>query len=181
MSVVSNMPHLRDIRLSLQYRELPENETQLMSFAPTSKWRNDPDASQLHGFAPGTKYFVNGALVGEHRPGMSVASKTPPPEIRVPRRGLVAVSVDDPEFMRLCKEQNIDPSSFGSYGRSSPKLPNGVVSTPKSALGKPNGRSPSHPSAVNGSSSSGAVRSPSLPGGQHSRPAVNGVNGTKHH
>lgn len=172
MRAIASEPHLRDVRLSLVYRELPEKESQLMTFAPTLKWKNDPDADQLHGFAPGTKYYVNGALVGEHRPGMAVPSKTPPPEIRVPRRGLVAVPMDDPEFAPLCRNLSIDPFSFPGYTSLTTRL------SPQLTSSKVNGKPPTaYSTGVNGNIGSGSARSAPLPGGQLSRPAVNGVNG----
>ncbi|KOS18330.1 hypothetical protein ESCO_002499 [Escovopsis weberi] len=107
MSIVANTPHLQNIRLSVGYRELLESESQVSTFATSQKWRGDPDAHRYHGFAPRNKYYLNGEFVGEDLPVLSQTSKTPFPEVRVPRRGLVQVFPDDPEYSRICMEQGL--------------------------------------------------------------------------
>ncbi|TPX11169.1 uncharacterized protein E0L32_000987 [Thyridium curvatum] len=129
MYIIPTMPHLRNIKLSMAYRELPESEAQMMYWAPTQKWKSDPDADRFHGFAPRNKYFVNGAMVSEDKPGLSAVSKTPFPEKRVPRRGLKAVTPDDPDYDKICREQGLEHLISGS---SSPTLPNGVQFSPVS-------------------------------------------------
>lgn len=101
------MPHLQNIKLAVGYRELLENESQVATFTMSQKWRGDPDASRYHGFAPRNKYYVNGEFVGEDLPVLSQTSKTPFPQVRVPRRGLVQVFPDDPEYSRICMEQGL--------------------------------------------------------------------------
>ena len=182
MSIVPKFPHLHGVRLALIYRELPETESQLMTVAATAKWKNDPDADQLHGFAPGPKYFVDGVLVGQQRTGMAIPCKTPPREVRVPRRGLVAVPYDDPDFAPLAKAMGIDPLTFAGYasflakhqndtsqqspGRVPSYAANGKPATAYSAAG------------VNGSTGVEVAHPSSLPNMQRTQHAVNGVNGT---
>ncbi|CAK7563328.1 MAG: hypothetical protein SEPTF4163_001195 [Sporothrix epigloea] len=187
MSVVPQFPHLRGIRLALIYRELPENEMQLMSVASTAKWKNDPDAAQLYGFAPGPKYYVDGFLVGQQRTGMTVPCQTPPREVRVPRRGLVAVSYDDPDFAILSKAMGVDPFTFPGYASFVAKQQKGAPPSPgtvssyahsKSAMTSPASSSescgiePAHSESTHASQIRQAVPGVSSVNG------VNGVNGT---
>ncbi|KAH6896558.1 hypothetical protein B0T10DRAFT_583127 [Thelonectria olida] len=107
MYTVPNVPHLRTIRLGVEYRELMESEAQGMGWRATQKWKSDPDAARYHGFAPRCKYYVNGQMVSEDLPSVYQTSKVPFPEKRVPRRGLVQVYPDDPEYVRICVEQGL--------------------------------------------------------------------------
>ncbi|CAK7232188.1 hypothetical protein SBRCBS47491_008184 [Sporothrix bragantina] len=178
MSVVPNFPHLQGVRLALIYRELPETESQLMTVAATAKWKNDPDADQLHGFAPGPKYFVDGVLVGQQRTGMAVPCKTPPREVRVPRRGLVAVPYDDPEFAVLSKAMGIDPFTFAGYAAFVAKQHNGASQSPRTVPSYVNGKSTSgFSTSINGSNGTEPAHSTALHSAQWNQQAVNGVNG----
>lgn len=156
MYTIPNIPHLREIKLDVEYRELIETEAQAMGFMTLQKWKSDPDADRFHGFAPRHKYYIGGVMVGEDVPSFAQTSKTPFPERRVPRRGLVQVSSDDPEYARLCTEQGLGHLVKAS---SSPGLPNGVHSSPssqnlatpaKSILNGTNGHSMFNPGAENG-------------------------------
>src|SRR3954468_12355781 len=141
MYIVPTIPHLRNLRLTVAYRELPENEAEMVKakWATTQKWKNDPGVDRFHGFAPRNKYYLNGEMIREERPGMAEVSKTPFPERRVPRRGLTAVQPDDPDYARLCQEQGLD---YLLSAASSPRLPNGVHS-PRLAHPNTNGGHPS--------------------------------------
>lgn len=174
MNIISSIPHLHNVRLALVYRELPEKESQLLTFAPTHKWKNDPNADELLGFAPGTKYFINGTLVGQHRPGMAAPCKTPPPEVRVPRRGLIAVPVDDPEFASISRAMGIDPFSFAGYAAFVVRQRNGVLPSARTTSGHVNGTA-----RVNGSNGTGPAHATTLHSHRSSQQAVNGINGTK--
>ncbi|EPE07265.1 ankyrin repeat protein [Ophiostoma piceae UAMH 11346] len=160
MATIPSLPHLHDVRMAMEYRELPEHESQLLTLALNPKWKSDPDADKNLGFAPGTKYFVNGTQIGENRAGLAKDSKTPPRAVRVPRRGFVSVPIDDPEFELICKEQSIDPFSFPAYNKYKSKLQNGVP--------KVNGIHP----MTNGTGVP-------LPNGQAPRPTVNGIHSTR--
>ncbi|KAJ9150898.1 Histone deacetylase complex subunit [Pleurostoma richardsiae] len=129
MFIIPNIQHLRRVKLSVAYRELPEHEYQLAGWAPLQKWKNDPDAHRFHGFAPRNKYYINGQMIYEERPGLAAVSKTPFPEKRVPRRGFVAVPPHDPDYTRLCKEQGLDHLLSGLQ---TPPLVNGLHSSPTS-------------------------------------------------
>lgn len=107
--IVPTIPHLRNLRLSVEYRELAESEAQLFVWKPLIKWKSDPGADRFHGFAPRHKYYVNGDLVGEEMPKWSRTSKTPFPEKRVPRRnGLTRVYPDDPDYAEICRAQGLE-------------------------------------------------------------------------
>jgi hypothetical protein len=174
MSIISSVPHLHDVRLALVYRELPEKEAQLLTFAPTHKWKNDPNADEHLGFAPGTKYFINGTLVGQRRPGMVGACKTPPVEVRVPRRGLVAVTVDDPEFASMSRAMGVDPLTFPGYAALLARQQNGVPSSEKKTSVHVNSTA-----CINGSNGTGSAHATTLRNNLPSHQVVNGINGTK--
>ncbi|KAK3375157.1 hypothetical protein B0H63DRAFT_482014 [Podospora didyma] len=130
MYIIPTIQHLQNVRLTIAYRELPENESQLIKSTPAQKWKNDPDANRFYGFAPSNKHFINGDLISEDTPGLCAVSTSPFPEKRVPRRGLVAVTPDDPDYHRLCKDQGLEYLLGDAH---SPLLPNGVHSSPTSA------------------------------------------------
>lgn len=130
MSIIPNLPHLRDVKLGVEYRELMESESETVGWKTKQKWKQDPDASRFHGFAPRHKYYVNGTMVGEEMPTRHETSKTPFPETRVPRRGLVQVFPDDPDYTRMCLEQGLQHLIKG-YEKPE-QLSNGVHSPPTS-------------------------------------------------
>jgi hypothetical protein len=177
--IVSATPHLRKVRLTLEYMEIPETEQQAKQFVPLQKWKSDPDADANHGFAPGNKHFLNGELLSVDTAGFSEVSTTPFPERRVPRRGLLTVSPDDPSYVAICKEQGLHHLIGGG---DSPLMPNGVHSSP--VAHSVNGAA--SPSSLAASTREGSSRghnqaqpmSPSSePGPAQARPLVNGVNG----
>lgn len=185
MFIVPTIPHLRSVPLGVEYRELPQHESQLRTWAPLQKWRSDPDASRYQGFAPRTKYYLNGSLIREDLPGSSTTSHSPFPEKRVPRKGLQAVSPTDPDFYRLSREQGLARLAGGA---TSPSLPNGLQSSPASAVSK-NGLTqsssgPASPTstyralAVNGDTGQHPLSPSSNNGAAQARLLVNGVNGT---
>ncbi|KAK2593150.1 hypothetical protein QQS21_009160 [Conoideocrella luteorostrata] len=124
---VPNIPHLRNIKLSVEYRELLENESQLLGWQTSNKWKQDPDAPRFDGGAPRYKYYVNGTLVGEMLPTTHQISKSPFPEQRVPRRGLVRAFPEDPDYEQLCIEQGLEHLIKAVQ---TPSLTNGSHSSP---------------------------------------------------
>ena len=105
---VSKTPHLRDVKISVHYRELPETEGELNTFSTPHKWKQDLDSAGHGPFAPRYKYYVNGQLVSEERPRQSAISRTPFPDHAAPRRaGLIAVTPEEPDYARLCLEQGL--------------------------------------------------------------------------
>lgn len=130
MFIIPTIPHLRTLRLTMAYRELPEHESQFGKWTALQKWKSDPDPNRFYGFAPRNKYYLKGELVHEERPGRCAVSTSPFPEKRVPRKGFRAVSANDPDYARLCKEQGLEHLVSEA---NSPVLPNGVHSSPTSA------------------------------------------------
>ncbi|KAM3442532.1 hypothetical protein NHJ13734_002307 [Beauveria thailandica] len=120
---VPNIPHLRNVTLAVEYRELLESEAQAVGWKAPLKWKQDPGADRFHGFAPRYKYYLGGYFLREDTPTKHLISSTPFPEKRVPRRGLVQVFPDDPEYEKLCLQQGLEHLV---KGQSSPSLPNGV-------------------------------------------------------
>ncbi|KAK3692738.1 ankyrin repeat protein [Podospora appendiculata] len=192
LHLVPTVQHLHDIRLTMSYRELPEDEAQLSKWVPLQKWKSDPDANRFYGFAPSNKHFVNGELLAEDKPGLCAVSRSPFQEKKVPRRGLVAVGPDDPSYNGLCQEQGLEDMG-GSPDTSF--LPNGAhSSSPVSASSRgtttttapvTNGvRSPrlQHATAANGNSlgqrhGSQPISPSSESGPAQARPLVNGIHG----
>ncbi|KAK8115040.1 hypothetical protein PG999_007109 [Apiospora kogelbergensis] len=171
--ILPNFPHLRNVRLSICYRELPEHESQLNLWSAPAKWKQDPDANSREGFAPRQKYYINGQFVAEDKPGHYKPSNSPFPEPRVPRRGgLVAVGPDEPDYPRLCVEQGL-----GHLLTEQQKLSvtNGAHLTPRSMTSNDTAE-------INGAMSPSAVSPTAQLNGVHDRappekPLVNGING----
>lgn len=136
------------------YRELAEEESDLKTFKSRQRWKQDPDANKYGGvFAPRARFFINGVFVDEEKPKPAVTSKTPFPEPRVPRRGLLQVFPDDPEYARLCIEQGLGDLVNGHRDQSHPI--NGVQSPPAShSAGTPTGHDGSSETAHQGDSKS---------------------------
>ncbi|XP_044724277.1 ankyrin repeats (3 copies) domain-containing protein [Hirsutella rhossiliensis] len=161
---VPHIPHLRNVKLAVEYRELLESEEQAIGWKSAQKWKQDPGAERFYGFAPRNKYYVNGEMVGEDVPARHQTSKTPFPEARVPRRGLVQVFPDDPDYERICLDQGLDHLIKGPH---TPPVVNGVHSSPSSqtttpakpvvngANGHPTHESTNGPTATNGVTSNG--------------------------
>ncbi|OAA34458.1 ankyrin repeat protein [Metarhizium rileyi] len=124
---VPNIPHLRNVRVAVEYRELVATEAQLVGWKSTQKWKQDPGAERFQPFAPRNKYYVNGSSVGEDLPIIGQTSRTPFLENRVPRRGLVRVFPDDPDYERICSEQGLEHLL---QRLQTPSLTNGVHSSP---------------------------------------------------
>lgn len=165
---VPTIPHLLGVKISVVYRELFESDQEATKWVKESKWPHDPGSERYAGHAPRCKFFVNGVFVGEELPTVYQTSSRPFPEVRVPRRGLMQVSRNDPAYERICKEQGLEHLL---NGRRTPMLPNGVHSSPTSqtsstALAEPlvngtNGHSTTHErasprlGAVNGATVNG--------------------------
>ncbi|RDA90305.1 hypothetical protein CP533_3340 [Ophiocordyceps camponoti-saundersi (nom. inval.)] len=128
MYTVPNIPHLRNIRLDVVYRELQETEDQ--GIKTYFKHRRDPGAERYFGFAPRRRYYVNGVPTGEELPSDVQTSKTPFPEVRVPRRGLVRVYPNEPDYEEICKKQGLE--HLLRKEPVTPALPNGVHPSPVS-------------------------------------------------
>ncbi|KAL2135545.1 hypothetical protein VTI74DRAFT_8151 [Chaetomium olivicolor] len=179
--IIPTIQHLRNVKLTMAYCELPETEGQCMSWTPHQKWKRDPEANELRGFAPSNKHYINGELVSEDKPSLREASTSPFPRQRVLRRGFVAVPRDEPAYNRLLKEQSRDGSVADA---ESPVLPNGVHSSPlgtqsHTTAATVNGlRSPTLVTTVTGDGAGNQPLSPSSEAGPgQARPLVNGING----
>lgn len=146
---IPNIPHLRTIKLAVEYRELLESDAQASGWQAGQKWKQDPGADRFFGFAPRNKYYVNGAFVGEDAPTKHLTSKTPFPEQRVPRRGLVPVFPGDPDYESICVEQGLTHL----LADRSPTVPNGihVTALPQGLVNGTNGHGQSS-NGINGSS-----------------------------
>lgn len=122
------------------YRELIADETEAKVWRTTQKWKQDPDSNRFGGhFAPRNTYYINGLPVGEDIPIRSETSKMPFLEKRAPRRGLLQVYPNDPDYARICAEQGLDHLLNGNR-RSS--MANGVHTPPASHSDLPMGTSP---------------------------------------
>ncbi|KAF4821461.1 Protein HOS4 [Colletotrichum siamense] len=167
MFIVPNVPHLRSLKLSVEYRELPEDEAQLYGWKVPQKWKQDPDADRFYGFAPRNKYYVDGIMVEEQKPGLSATSSTPFPEKRAPRKGLQQIFPGDPDYARLCKEQGLEHLLNGT---KTPALPNGGHLSPRSQ----SNATETSAEPVNGTQTASSAPAPLF---TEARPLPNGVNG----
>ncbi|ETS85755.1 hypothetical protein PFICI_03780 [Pestalotiopsis fici W106-1] len=176
--ILPSIPHLRNVKLSICYRELPEHENQLNFWTAPAKWKSDPDANTREGFAPRQKYYINGRLDGEDRPGHYNPSTSPFPDQRVPRRGgLIAVGPEEPDYPQLCLEQGL-----GHLLSEHQKLMamNAAHLTPRSMTSNDTADGP------NGDNMSPSAASPTTRvNGNYERgspeaPLVNGTNGIAH-
>jgi len=129
MYTVPKIPHLSDIRLEVEYRELLETEAQSRGWGTCQKWKQDPDSARYNRLAPRCKYYHNGEFVGEDKPQLAQTSSTPFLDKKVPRRGLVQVLPDDPDYTRICLEQGLE-HLINSH--LSPPRVNGIHSSPMS-------------------------------------------------
>lgn len=169
---VPQIPHLQDVTIGVGYRELQEPEGSSSDFKVVSKQfrylakhLSDPHMERYHGRAPRWRWYLNGNFIEEDLPRRAITSNLPFNERPVPRRGLVAVNPDDPDYFKICREQGITPVV---KGQPSPTLTNGTrdsVSTTATSH-KHNG--------VNGTI--GSMPSPEDPA--KARHALNGINGT---
>jgi len=104
MFVVPNFPHLRGLELVVKYRELQE----IPVWPPQPGiWRRDPGVDPGQQFAPRPNYYINGEFVRQGEILRTKTSATSLGERRVPRRGLVQVFPDDPDYISLAKEQGL--------------------------------------------------------------------------
>ncbi|EAQ90959.1 hypothetical protein CHGG_02894 [Chaetomium globosum CBS 148.51] len=129
--IIPTIQHLRNVKLTLTYCELPENEQQSIIWTPRQKWKHDPDTDGPRGFAPSNKHYVNGELVSEGRSNLREASTSPFPRQRIARRGLVAVLRENLAFTRVTEEQRSYDEPMVDVESS--VLPNGVHTSPTAA------------------------------------------------
>ncbi|KAL2201288.1 hypothetical protein P885DRAFT_65559 [Corynascus similis CBS 632.67] len=178
--IIPTVQHLRNVRLTLTYCELPENEMQCTSWTPRQKWRQDPDSNGLGGFAPSNKHYVNGELVSEDRPSLAQASPSPFRRQRIGRRGIAQMSSrEGSDYIRHTKEQSLDCSVMDA---ESPILPNGMHASSgiasDEAITAVNGRR--WPTLVT-TTINGAGNHPISPSSEaehaQARPLVNGTHG----
>jgi hypothetical protein len=109
MFVVPNFPHLRGIEMRLQYRELllPLSKPASPAVIP-SKWQTDPDVDPNQTFGPLPKYYVNGEFVRQDQQRFTRLSDRPFPEDKVPRKGLIQIHPNDPDYEDVSKKQCLD-------------------------------------------------------------------------
>jgi hypothetical protein len=169
---IPHIPHLRDVMIGVGYRELQEPEGSSPGFKVVSKpfrylakHLADPNMERYHGRAPRWRWYLNGNFVEEDLPKRAITSNLPFNERPVPRRGLLAVNPDDPDYLKICHEQGITPLI---KSQPSPTLTNGIRDNMLNAVTsqKVNG--------INGSN--GAMLSPEDPAKRSH--VLNGINGT---
>jgi hypothetical protein len=104
MFVVPNFPHLRGLEMVVKYRELEEVAQWPR---PCGKWKQDPDVDPNQQFIPQPKVYMNGNFICQREVLRTKTSTTSLGERRVPRRGLIQVFPEDPEYFSLAKEQRL--------------------------------------------------------------------------
>lgn len=88
----------------VKYRELEEVAVWPR---PGGKWKRDPDVDPNQQFIPQPKYYMNGTFIRQGEVLRTKTSTTSLGERRVPRRGLIQVFPEDPEYLSLAKEQGL--------------------------------------------------------------------------
>lgn len=147
MFVVPSFPHLRDMEMDVQYREMVLPQP-LLGHVPPPKWKADPDTNPNQPFGPTPSYYLNGVLLRQGQTPFTHISNTPPPVERVPRRGLMRAFPGDTDYDEICKQQGFHCSLNGhplngftppgsdvsksANGGSPHQLPNGVSEHPSS-------------------------------------------------
>jgi hypothetical protein len=128
MFIVPTYPHLQNIEMPVAYVELPPEGSPLSIMThQTWKWKIDPDAGSRHGFAPLTKYYLNGQFLKEDQLEYAKTSKRPFPQKLVPRfNGIFECPPGHPEYIRLCKAQGLSHLVNGQSNQASPSG-NGVT------------------------------------------------------
>lgn len=115
----------------VNYREL---DTSFRMPLPPPKWRQDPDMDPNQTFAPQPKIYINGQLLKQREiPMTKVSNELPSDDKRVPRRELVPVYPNDPDYEELCRKQGLTHLLSGfrpsPVSASSPSMlqQNGVI------------------------------------------------------
>jgi hypothetical protein len=129
MYIVPNFPHLRDVKVTVTYRELPASFEDWTSFKTSHKWKQDLEYRKFlnTGFGPRDKYYVNGVHIGDEPLVYTQVSNTPFPEPRYPRRnGLYRVFPGEADYEKLCRAQGLE--HLLKTPSQSPSLPNGFSS-----------------------------------------------------
>lgn len=183
MFIIPTIYHLRNVKLSMAYLELPDPDAEPVNWVVHQKWRSDPQAHILGGFAPTSKHYMNGELLHEDKPILREASTSPVPFRcrRIPRHGLTAIARDDPAYNQFFKDNGGDGSVENA---ESPLLPNGVHSSPTSTSSRLMAQSidgAMSPTMAMATAPNGAANQPISPssesGPAQARPLVNGIHG----
>lgn len=115
MFVVPNFPHLRNVEMSVKYRELEID----VSIPPRRKWLQDPDRDANHKFIPGPVYYCNGDLLRKGEQSYAKTSTTSFGE----RRAVVQpgtfkqIPRDHPDYQAQAKLQGLLPEYQGQPDR----------------------------------------------------------------
>ncbi|KAI9048973.1 hypothetical protein LZ554_006822 [Drepanopeziza brunnea f. sp. 'monogermtubi'] len=153
MFIVPTIPHLRDVELKVEYRELQEPQTPDTVGQPQNlqKWRSDPETVAGQETIPAPKFYRNGDLVRQGR-DMTRILKHPPPLDTFPRReGISRVHESDPDYEEQCRKQRLpgyrsSSTSSTNHPRSAEPHTNGMT-PPRSDQSKSlNGGSPTRSS-----------------------------------
>jgi len=103
MFVVPNFPHLRGLKITVNYRELGE----AWSWPPhPGKFSQDPTYGPQNPFTPAAEEYINGELIARLQIQTKTSTK-PFPENKVPRRELSRVFPSDKEYLALAEAQKL--------------------------------------------------------------------------
>lgn len=175
MSAIPNIPHLRDIEIVVTYHEIAETLEQHINGDYPSRWKDDPDAARYFGFCPRNKYFVNGQLVREAKVDTNTASRTPWPEVRVPRYGLTTIPISDPNYARFAKDQGL---GHLVSGLRTPPMTTGAQTSPNRLFSQQqqgfDGFSPQSVSTATANGDGHQLRSSTASTTEHDKPLING-------
>lgn len=152
MLIVPTIPHLRDVELKVEYRELQEPQTSAALGQPHNlqKWRSDPDTIPGQETIPAPKFYVNGELVRQSMAVTRILKHAPPLDTFPRREGISRVQETDPDYDEQCRRQRL-PGYRASPGSSanppSTGPPTNGITPPRSDQSKSiNGGSPTRTS-----------------------------------
>jgi len=157
MFVVPSFPHLRNLELVVNYRELEE----VPNWPPQpGRWTRDPDVDPTQRFAPQPTYYVNGQFVRQGEVLRNKTSSVSLGERRVPRKwglGLQQVFPHEPEYSTLAKEQGLrsllpehNQQAFQISQQTNGSQPhvNGITPPSSDKSKSINGGSPTRPNGI---------------------------------
>jgi hypothetical protein len=105
MFIVPNFPHLRNVEMLVNYKEL---DVTFKMPPPPPKWKQDPDVDPNQIFTPQPKVYISGQLVKQQDTPLTKITREPPSsERRAPRRELVTVYPSDSDYEMLCRKQGL--------------------------------------------------------------------------
>ena len=98
MFVVSKKPHLRDVKMVVNYHEALPDESYVLNWQKKpQKWKLDPRSRTDLGWCPGPKTYINGICIDQVTPQKAQWTVRPYPEAATPQRKYNYVASPPPQ------------------------------------------------------------------------------------